>query len=141
MTSYTSAKTFVDTNIFVYSINPTDQRKFKKARELIDSLSESDTGIVSAQVLIELYNVLTRKLSIEPVTARELVFSFQNLKNFHTTNLTIQTGIDLSILYRLSIWDAMILASAKESGCAFLLSEDLQHDQVVSGVTVINPFI
>lgn len=41
---------------------------------------------------------------------------------------------------RLSFWDAMIVAAAQQGSAAILLSEDLNHDQVIEGVRVQNPF-
>ena len=40
-----------------------------------------------------------------------------------------------------SWWDAMIVAAALQAGCDTLLSEDLQHGQVIDGgLTLVNPF-
>jgi predicted nucleic acid-binding protein len=40
----------------------------------------------------------------------------------------------------LSYWDALILASAEEAGCGYLLSEDFQTGRTFGTVTVVNPF-
>ena len=40
----------------------------------------------------------------------------------------------------ISFWDAMIVRSAAETGCAVLYSEDLNDGQEYSGVRVENPF-
>ena len=40
----------------------------------------------------------------------------------------------------ISFWDAMIVRSAAEIGCAVLYSEDLNAGQEYSGVRVENPF-
>ncbi|MCG8443392.1 MAG: hypothetical protein MI723_16435 [Caulobacterales bacterium] len=37
-------------------------------------------------------------------------------------------------------WDGLLLASARAAGCAYFLSEDLQHDRQVAGLRVIAPF-
>ena len=42
--------------------------------------------------------------------------------------------------YALSWWDALIVAAAQSSECSVLLTEDLQHDQVLGEIRVINPF-
>lgn len=42
--------------------------------------------------------------------------------------------------HRLSFWDALILAAAAKAGAARLLSEDLNHGQVIEGVTIMNSF-
>jgi len=41
----------------------------------------------------------------------------------------------------MSFWDAMIVAAARQGGAAILLNEDLNHDQVIAGVRVQNPFL
>ncbi len=41
---------------------------------------------------------------------------------------------------QLSIWDALIVCAANRAGCRTLLSEDLNHGQVIGGVAVVNPF-
>jgi len=39
------------------------------------------------------------------------------------------------------VYDGLILAAAVEAGCSKLLTEDLQHGQVVEGVRIENPFL
>jgi len=39
------------------------------------------------------------------------------------------------------VFDAMIVASATKGGAKTLLSEDLNHDQLIEGVHVLNPFM
>jgi predicted nucleic acid-binding protein len=43
--------------------------------------------------------------------------------------------------YGFNFYDCLILASAVNAGATHLLTEDLQHDQVVDGVRVVNPFL
>lgn len=44
--------------------------------------------------------------------------------------------------YDYQIFDSIILASALETACETLYSEDLQHKQVVENqLTIINPFV
>ena len=42
--------------------------------------------------------------------------------------------------HRLSFWDAMIWATARQIGCAALLSEDMQDGRRLSGIEFIDPF-
>jgi predicted nucleic acid-binding protein len=39
-----------------------------------------------------------------------------------------------------SLFDALIVTAAIETDCRTLLSEDLQHDRLVRGVRIANPF-
>jgi predicted nucleic acid-binding protein len=41
----------------------------------------------------------------------------------------------------MSFWGAMIVAAARQGGAAILLGEDLDHDQVIEGIRVQNPFL
>ncbi|HNQ06719.1 MAG TPA: PIN domain-containing protein [Tetrasphaera sp.] len=47
---------------------------------------------------------------------------------------------ETSTSHQVSIWDAMIIETARLAGCATLYSEDLQDGLIVRGVTVQNPF-
>ena len=40
----------------------------------------------------------------------------------------------------LSWWDALIVSAAQASDCRYLLTEDLQGNQLLENVEVINPF-
>jgi predicted nucleic acid-binding protein len=54
---------------------------------------------------------------------------------------TLVSAFDLRKRYRLSWWDSLIVASALETECDFLYTEDLQHGQTLEGrLQVINPF-
>jgi predicted nucleic acid-binding protein len=57
-----------------------------------------------------------------------------------TEPVTMLLAADLAAGHQLGIWDAVILATASQSGCRFLLSEDMQDGFTWGGVTVVNPF-
>jgi predicted nucleic acid-binding protein len=42
--------------------------------------------------------------------------------------------------FRLSWWDALVLAAAQLTDCGTLLSEDFQHGRELGGVRVASPF-
>lgn len=57
--------------------------------------------------------------------------------------LTIEThdrGVELVRRYRLSVYDAMIVAASVLSGCTTLLSEDMHDGLVIDGLTIRNPY-
>jgi hypothetical protein len=37
-------------------------------------------------------------------------------------------------------WDSLIVAAAHAMGCEVLLTEDLQHDLVIDGLRIVDPF-
>ena len=47
---------------------------------------------------------------------------------------------DLAAEHDLSIWDAVILTAAADTGCRLLLSEGIEDGFAWRGLTVANPF-
>lgn len=135
-------KVFVDSNILIYAhdLDAGDKREIAAAK--LEELWDTEGGRLSTQALQEFYVNATRKLKapIERGRAREIVRAYANWVHTYTTPTTILRGIDIAENWQLSFWDAMILASAEESGCETILTEDLNHEQVIAGVKVINPF-
>jgi len=55
---------------------------------------------------------------------------------------TLVAAFDLRERYRFSWWDSLIVASALETECEQLYTEDMQHGQVIENrLHVINPFL
>ena len=136
-----NSRIFLDTNILVYSDDPRDPVKQTKAINLIKDHLRSRAGVVSLQVLQEYFVSTTGKLRLDSELAKRRVEVFARLQVAEPTVGDILAAIDLHRLHGLSLWDALILRSAKQSGCRVLLSEDMQHGQVVDGVKIVNPFI
>jgi predicted nucleic acid-binding protein len=55
--------------------------------------------------------------------------------------VTHDAAIGLCHEYGISIYDALVVASALEAGCDQLLSEDMQHGHRFGPLTVVNPFV
>jgi len=54
---------------------------------------------------------------------------------------TVFSAWKLREKYKYSYWDSLILASALESSCSIIYSEDMQHGQVIEdNLKIINPF-
>ncbi|MEJ2080383.1 MAG: PIN domain-containing protein [Acidobacteriota bacterium] len=49
-------------------------------------------------------------------------------------------ALELVLQYRISYYDALIVATASLAGCAVVYSEDLSHGQTYGDVRVQNPF-
>ncbi len=135
------SKTFIDTNILVYSLDQADPQKQMKARTLLKAAQTSRTGVLSTQVLQEFYVVATGKLKIEPALAKKITRSMANFTTVTVDFLLIEQAMDICQSEKLSFWDALIVAAASSAGCQAIWTEDLNHNQVVSGVEVINPFL
>ncbi|MCU0749986.1 MAG: PIN domain-containing protein [Akkermansiaceae bacterium] len=136
-----AARSFLDTNILIYSVDRADPAKQNTALELIARHAKDRTGVISTQVLQEFYSAATRKLGIDPLQARQHLRDFQIFDIVQVTPAIIEEGIDCSILHQLSFWDGLILAAAVTANSTELVSEDLSHGQKLQGITVRNPFV
>lgn len=131
---------FLDTNVLLYADDLDAGPKRERAREIVDQAVRSGEGVVSTQVLQEFFVIATRKLAVDVVVARRKVELLGELDLVRVDLALILGAIDLCRLHAFSFWDALILRAATLSGCSVLLSEDLQHGQVVDGVRIENPF-
>lgn len=132
---------FLDTNIPVYALDAHDPQRQRIARDLLRASAVDGAGAISTQVLQEFYVVATRKLGVVPVVAKGLVAGLQNLQVVTVVPDLIREAIDCSILNQLAFWDALIVVCAEAARCELLLTEDLNHGQVIRGVRVENPFL
>ena len=136
------ARQFVDSNILVYAYDLAQGEKHTQARALLLSLWESGLGCASIQVLQEFYVNVTRK-SRFPLPAEQAAQVIQDFSDWsiHRPGIKdVVSAIELHQRYEISFWDAMILQSARRSGCGILWSEDLSDSQDYGGVKVVNPF-
>ena len=136
------AREFVDTNVLVYAHDATAGEKGLRARALVSRLWESGTGCVSLQVLQELFVTLTRKVArpLTPEVASRLVEDLSAWPCHEPSRSDLLDAIALSRKAKVSLWDALILQSARQSRCSVLWSEDLNAGQKLAGVVVRNPF-
>lgn len=136
-----TSRAFLDTNVLVYSDDPRDPAKQARALNLIKDHLRSRTGVVSLQVLQEYFVSSTGKLRLDPGLAKQRIEVFARLHVAEPTVADILAAIDLHRLRGLSYWDALVLRMARQSGCRVLLTEDMQHGQVIDGVRIVNPFL
>ena len=131
---------FLDTNVAVYADDLDAGVKQEQARSILSDALASGDGVVSTQVLQEFYVISTGKLGVEPAKARRKVELLAAMDVVRIDPALILAAVDLSRLHSFSFWDALIVRAAATAGCGLLLTEDLQHGQVVEGVRIENPF-
>ena len=135
-------KIFLDSNILVYFVDEHDSKKQKIAEKLIKNSVEMKTGVLSTQSLQEFYSVVTRKSLCSKEQAKTIVEKFRNTLPITQISVShILKAIDISIQTQFSFWDSLIVSAAHSSGCVIVYSEDMNHNQLVNGVKIINPFI
>lgn len=129
---------FIDTNILVYAYSETEPEKKQVAVQLLTDRSVC----MSTQVVNEFVWIMSSKYRVDMKLLSDVA---KNLFLLYRMDIvddrTIAAAIDMSMRYRLSYWDSLIVSSAMKLNCPVLYSEDLQHKQVIEkSVTITNPF-
>lgn len=135
-----SARSFLDTNVLLYSDDRDAPGKRRRALDLLAEHRLARSGVVSLQVLQEYFAAATRKLGVEAAIARRKVELFAN---YHLVVLDVDdvlAAIDLYRLHQLAFWDALVVRAARQGGCSVLYTEDLRDGRSIDGVTIVNPF-
>lgn len=132
---------FLDSNILVYAYDRTAGGRRTKSKALLEDLWTSERGALSVQVLQEFYVTVTQEVGspIKREAAAEVVRDLAQWRVHAPVAADVIGAIDLQARHRLSFWDAMILWSASQLGCATLWSEDLNPGQTIDGVQIVNP--
>ncbi|MBW2020549.1 MAG: PIN domain-containing protein [Deltaproteobacteria bacterium] len=138
-------KVFLDTNIFIYSIDasPDQANKRNLARQIVKEQIRNESGVISIQVLQEFYQVSTRKIHV-PLSTEEALEYLHYMAILETVPADfdmVVAAIRLHQKHSLSFWDALILQAAKTADCSQVLSEDLQDGFRLDNLTVKNPFV
>ena len=127
---------FFDTNVLIY-IASSDPVKADRAEAMIGG-----GGAISVQILNELANVARRKMRMSWEDTHAFLSLMRGLLAVHSVKVeTHERGLALAERYNLSIYDAVIAASALDADCDTLWSEDMQHGMLLDGrLRIVNPF-
>jgi predicted nucleic acid-binding protein len=140
-----TAQCFVDTNILVYVARARndEKRKFAVANEII----QRERFCISAQVLQEFYVAVQKtalgKAAATPLSepkAAEWVGWLEPFCEVATDSFLVLRAIETARRYKISYWDAAIIAAAERASASIIYSEDLNHGQHYGDVQVLNPF-
>jgi len=139
-----SGRYFLDTNIFVYSVDSSSPDKRERALGLIREAVATGVGVVSYQVVQEFFNVALRRFA-QPLDNEEaqqyLTVVFRPLVAVESSLSLVQHGLHIRSRFNLSWFDSLVVAAAIEARCSVLYTEDLQHGLEVEGLRVENPFL
>jgi predicted nucleic acid-binding protein len=135
-------RVFFDTNILVYLFDADNPIKKERARARFEAETAAGQIVLSTQVLQEFYVAVTRKLAVplEAEPAAAVVRDLAALPIIGVDADRILAAIGRSRRLQLSFWDALIIETALVGGADRLLTEDLQHGQIIDGLVVENPF-
>ncbi len=131
-------KIFIDTNILVY-LSSSDENKKEITTNLIYSQQKAS---ISTQVLSEFSNVIYKKKIFSSEKLTEFIEMFTKIFKVEIiTPIIILKALKLKEKYQFSFWDSMIIATALETDCNIVISEDLQNNQMIENkLKIINPY-
>ncbi len=133
-----ASEAFIDTNVFVYSVDSADPSKQARAQQ---TLREVARIVVSTQVMNEFYVISTRNLEV-PLTAEEATAVVEQMANY--TCVAVDSALVLRAIKAGRQWQlshcALMVEAARQAGCSVLLSEDLADGANYDGLRVENPF-
>ena len=134
--------TFLDTNVLVYAHDRSETRKQPIAQALLEVLWRTRRGVLSTQVLQELYVVTTRKFDppMRRGAAREIVALYGEWPIVQVDVALMLAASKLQERHAFSFWDALVVEAARRCGAARLLTEDLQAGRRIGGISIENPF-
>ena len=131
---------FIDTNVLLYAFGSNDgSDRPEVARQII---AQGDLAF-SVQVFQEFYVQVTHARRKEPLSHEGAQEIIDKLSAFpvQTNDLTVfRNALAIRKEFKVSFWDASILAAAHTLQCKTVMSEDLNHGQDYGGVIVSNPF-
>jgi predicted nucleic acid-binding protein len=130
----------LDTNVLVYAVDSLAGAKQQIALDVIGRAARRDCHL-TIQALSEFFVAATRKGIAPKAEVAELIEGWLQVFPVlgHTAGAA-RIALAQAVSGALSYWDALLVATVVEGGCAVLISEDMADSATVSGVTIVNPF-
>lgn len=123
-------KIFLDSNVVVYLFDKSERQKQSRIKKLIAQHITQSKIYLSVQVINEFVIVTSKKIAF-PITAsrqKEIIELLNDLFLIVPLNyITSLRALELSVRYKLSYWDSLIISSAIENMCNILFTEDMQN--------------
>ena len=134
-----SDKAFFDTNIFIYLYADNERDKQTISKEIVN---KADKCITSTQILNEINNVMIKKWRMPTEAVKTIQRDVRRISEVMYINEdTIDKAVDLTDRYGFSYYDCLMLASALESDCDIIYTEDMNDGQMINDtLKIANPF-
>lgn len=130
---------FVDTNVLLYSVDPSTPAK----RETASALLQRRDLALSVQVLQEFYSNAVKPGKAWVMDWTDAAALVRQWRRFPVQELTLalfDNAVELHHRHRYSYWDSAIIAAARALGCDTLYSEDMDHGRILDGMRIVDPF-
>jgi len=130
---------FIDSNIWLYLFLQDESNKFEIAKKYITE-NVDNSMLISYQVINEVTNQLLRKKFDGAIVKRNIEYLFKICTIHNFSKEIVLLAFALRERYSFSFWDSMIVASALNSGCNILASEDMQGGLKINNMIIYNIF-
>ena len=134
---------FLDTNVLIYTFDESAPAKRTIARSWVRSALRTQRGVISSQVVQEFLNVALARFA-HPMGVTEAREYLRGVLQPLCQHLPGTASFDHSLLLKEQTgygwYDALNVAAAVETGCAWLITEDLDHGRKIGALTIHNPF-
>jgi predicted nucleic acid-binding protein len=132
------SKIAIDTNILLYALDD-----FYPEKQLVAPNIIADKPTFCSQSLSEFTNICLRKWRFPKAKVAELIKTYlQQCTYITVSEAVLLLAFDLMAKYDFQLFDSMIIATALESGCSILYSEDISSGQIIEHqLTIVNPFL
>jgi predicted nucleic acid-binding protein len=138
-----TGRSFLDTNVLVYSLETTDPARCAAAGSLVERALDKHDGVISYQVVQEFLSVATRKFRSCMGQAEAQVYLSRVLMplcEVFPSDSLYSNALSIMSETGYSFYDSLIVGSALAAECRYLLTEDLQHGRTIRGLEIRNPF-
>jgi predicted nucleic acid-binding protein len=127
----------VDTNILLYALDD-----FYADKQSISINIIADKPSFCSQSLSEFTNVCLKRWKFPKSRVAEIIKTYlQQCTYIPVSELVILLSFEIMTKYNFQLFDSMIVASALETGCSILYTEDMNDGQLIEKqLKIVNPF-
>ncbi len=147
----TAPLVFVDSGVLLATFDARDAALQTAARNWVAWCWTQRSGRISTQVLNEFYNGALMMFgrsgaradaaaaAVTPAQVRTQVRRLRAWQPPHLDRYAVDGAWDVQDRYGLGYWDALIISSALQQGCSYLLSLELPATLQADGLQIIHP--
>ncbi|GAB4504132.1 MAG: PIN domain nuclease [Anaerolineales bacterium] len=133
----------IDTNILVYACDAAEAERQERAIWILQQVSLTRVGRLSAQVLAEFVNVTVKGKNPLLTHTEALLQATRLAQTYPVYDVTHSIVLEAARACRdfsLAYYDAQLWACAKLNDVPLIFSEDFSDGQILEGVRFVNPF-